>query len=107
MTFVRNHAKAIIACDSFVVVTATFQLIYVLFVMEVGTRRLLDFKVTRHPTADWTLQQFRACVTGDEGYRFVIHDRDSIYSKELALKALRLLVLKTPYKSPRTRFVNH
>ena len=27
MTFVRNHAKAIIACDFFVVVTATFQLI--------------------------------------------------------------------------------
>ena len=39
---------------------------------------------------------------GDEGYRFVIHDRDSIYSKELdtSLKALGLTVLKTPYKSP-------
>jgi hypothetical protein len=35
-TFVRNHAKAIIACDFFVVVTATFQLIYVFFIMEVG-----------------------------------------------------------------------
>jgi transposase InsO family protein len=102
MTFVRNHAKAIIACDFFVVVTATFQLIYVFFVMEVGTRRLLHFNVTRHPTADWTLQQFRACISGDEGYRFVIHDRDSIYSKELdaSLKALGLVVLKTPYRSP-------
>ena len=29
MTFVRNHAKAIIASDFFVVVTATFQLVYV------------------------------------------------------------------------------
>jgi transposase InsO family protein len=102
MTFVRNHAKAIIACDFFVLVTATFKLIYVFFVMEVGTRRLLHFNVTRHPTADWTLQQFRECVAGDEGYRFVIHDRDSIYSKELedSLKALGLVVLKTPYKSP-------
>jgi hypothetical protein len=45
----------------------------------------LHFNVTRHPTADWTLQQFRECVTGDEGYRFVIHDRDSIYSKDLQL----------------------
>src|SRR5438477_586181 len=70
MTFVRNHAKAIIACDFFVVVTATFQLVYVFFIMEIGTRRLLHFNVTRHPTADWTLQQFRECVTGDEGYRF-------------------------------------
>jgi transposase InsO family protein len=102
MTFVRNHAKAIIACDFFVVVTAAFQLVYVVVVMEVGTRRILHFNVTRHPTADWTLQQFRECVTGDEGYRFVIHDRDSIYSKELdaSLRASGLVVLKTPYKSP-------
>jgi putative transposase len=102
MTFVRNHGKAIIACDFFVVVTATFQLVYVFFIMEIRTRKLLHFNVTHHPTADWTLQQFRECVTGDEGYRFVIHDRDSIYSKELdtLLKALGLTVLKTPYKSP-------
>src|SRR5215831_20489690 len=59
MTFVRNHARAIIACDFFVVVTATFQLVYVFLIMEIHTRRLLHFNVTRHPTADWTLQQFR------------------------------------------------
>ena len=102
MTFVRNHANAIIACDFFVAVTATFQLVYVLVIMEIGSRRILHFNATRHPTADWTLQQFRECVAGDEGYRFVIHDRDRIYSKELdaSLKALGLSVLKTPYKSP-------
>jgi len=102
MTFVRNHAKAIIACDFFVVVTATFQLVYVFVIMEVDTRRILHFNLTRHPTADWTLQQFRECVTGDEGYRFVIHDRDRIYSRDLdaLLKTLGLAVLKTPYKSP-------
>jgi putative transposase len=104
-TFVRNHAKAIIACDFFVVVTATFQLVYVFFIMEVGTRKLLHFNVTRHPTAGWALQQFRECVNGDEEYRFVIHDRDSIYSNELdaSLKALGLTVLTTPYKSPQAK----
>jgi putative transposase len=102
MTFIRNHANAIIACDFFVVVTAAFQLVYVFVIMEVGTRRLLHFNVTDHPTADWTLQQFRECITGDQGYRFVIHDRDSIYSKELdtSLETLGLTILKTPYKSP-------
>ena len=102
MTFVRNHAKAIIACDFFVVVAATFQLVYVFVIIEVGTRRLLHFNVTGHPTADWTLQQFRECVTGDEGYRIAIHDRDSIDSEDLdvSLKTLGLSVLKTPYKSP-------
>ena len=33
MTFVRNHAKAIIAADFFAVVTATFRLVYVLVIM--------------------------------------------------------------------------
>ena len=46
MTFIRNHAKAIIASDFFVVVTATFQLVYVLVIMEVETRRILYFNVT-------------------------------------------------------------
>jgi putative transposase len=102
MTFVRNHAKAVIACDFFVVVTATFQLVYAFVIMEVETRRILHFNVTRHPTAEWTLQQFRECVIGDEGYRFVIHDRDCIYSRDLdaSLKSLALAVLRTPYKSP-------
>src|SRR5262245_64137669 len=103
MTFVRNHAKAIIASDFFVVVTATFQLVYVFVIIEVASRRVLHFNVTRHPTADWTLQQFRECIVGDEKYRFVIHDRDRIYSRDLndALQTLRLTVLKTPRKAPK------
>ena len=107
MTFVRNHAKAIIASDFFVVVTATFQLVYVFVIMEIASRRVLHFNVTRHPTPDWTLQQFRECIAGDEGYRFVIHDRDRIYSHDLdaALNALGLTVLKTPYKTPQANAV--
>jgi hypothetical protein len=60
---------------------ATFQLVYVLIVMEIETRRILHSNVTRHPTAEWTLQQFRECVSGDEGYRFIIHDRDRIWQR--------------------------
>ena len=41
MTFVRNHTKAIIATDFFVVVTATFRLVYVFVIMEVASRRVL------------------------------------------------------------------
>src|SRR5213594_3693465 len=55
MTFVRNHAKAIIACDFFIVVTATFRLVYVFVIMEVGSRRILHFNATLQPTAAWTL----------------------------------------------------
>src|SRR3989442_1488459 len=102
MTFVRNHAKFIIACDFFIVITATFRLVYVFVIMEVGSRRILHFNATRHPTAEWTLQQFRECLTGEESYRFVIHDRDSVYSGELdsSLQSFGLTVLKTPFRSP-------
>jgi len=66
----------------FVSVTASFRLLYVFVVMEVGTRRIAHFNVTCHSTADWTLQQFREIVTGEQPYSFLIHDRDNIYSCE-------------------------
>ncbi len=65
-TFLKNHAKAILACDFFVAVTATFRMLYVFVVIEHGTRRLAHVNVTANPSADWTLQQLRA-VVGEEG----------------------------------------
>jgi len=44
-------------------IAATFQLVYVFVILEVDTRRILHFNLTRYPTAEWTLQQFRECVT--------------------------------------------
>jgi hypothetical protein len=79
-TFVRNHAPSVLACDFFVAVTATFRVVYVFVVLEVGTRRILHWNVTAHPTADWTAQQFRIIVSEDLPHRYVIHDCDSIYS---------------------------
>jgi len=54
------------------------------------------------PTAEWTLQQLRECVTGEEPYKFFIHDRDSSYSKDLdaSITSLGLKVMKTPYRTP-------
>src|SRR3954470_15480045 len=53
-TFVRNHAGSVLASDFFVVVTATFRVLYVFVVLEIGTRRILQWNVTAHPTAEWT-----------------------------------------------------
>jgi putative transposase len=79
-TFVRNHAQAIIACDFCVVVTATFRFLYIFVLMEHATRRILHCNVTTHPTAQWTLQQLRDAMPADHNYRFLIHDRDAIFS---------------------------
>jgi transposase InsO family protein len=101
-TFVHNHAQAIVACDFCVVVTATFRLLYVFVVMEHATRRILLTNVTAHPTVPWTLQQLREAIPADHTYRFLIHDRDSIFSQPLDqhIRKLGLRVLKTPPHSP-------
>jgi putative transposase len=75
-TLLRNQAEAIIACDFFVAVTATFRLIYVFVVIHHNSRRLVHFNVTEHPTSAWTLQQLREVVGSEECYRYLIHDRD-------------------------------
>jgi putative transposase len=43
-TFVRNHARAILACDFLVAVTARFRVLYVFVIMEIGTRQILRFE---------------------------------------------------------------
>jgi putative transposase len=63
-TFVRNHARSVLACDFFVAVTATFRVVYVFMVLDVGTRRIVHWNVTAHPTAAWTAQQFRMIMPG-------------------------------------------
>ena len=44
-TFLRNHARAIVACDFFVAVTASFRLLFVFVMIEHGSRRLLHLNV--------------------------------------------------------------
>ena len=58
--------------------------------------------VTAHPTAAWTLQQLREAIPANHGYRFLLHDRDSIFSQQLdqCVHNLGLRVLKTPPHSP-------
>lgn len=66
------------------------------------TRRILHCNVTAHPTAEWTAQQFREAVPSDHLYRFLIHDRDSIFSREVdeTITNLGVKVLHTPVRSP-------
>jgi transposase InsO family protein len=101
-TFLRNHARDIIACDFCIAVTATFRILYVLVVMEHASRRLIRLNATAHPTAAWTLQQLRETIPSDHCCRFIIHDNDAIFSSELnaSLRRLGLKVITTPVGSP-------
>jgi transposase InsO family protein len=79
----------------------------VFVLLEHGSRRIMHVGVTTHPTAEWTLQQLRQAVPSDHKYRFLIHDRGRVYSKELdrSVKNLGLRVIKTPYRSPRANSI--
>ena len=101
-TFIHNHLKETIACDFFTVFTWNFKILYVFVVMELESRKILHQNVTAHPTAQWTIQQFREAIPSDHNYRFIIHDRDSIFSAQVdkSLKKMGVRALKTPVRSP-------
>jgi hypothetical protein len=106
-TFLRNHARGVIACDFLVAVTTTFRVLYVLVVIEHHSRRLIHFNVTAHPTAQWTRQQLREAVGYESWYTHLLHDRDAIFSADLdeSVRRLGLQVLKSPLRSPKANSI--
>ena len=101
-TFMHNQAKGIVACDFCVAVTATFRMLYVFVIIEHASRKLLHVNVTAHPTAPWTMQQFREAIPADHTYRVLIHVRDTIFSKAVdqGVRHMGLHVVKTPVRTP-------
>jgi transposase InsO family protein len=101
-TFLRNHQDAIAAMDFCVVPTVSFQLFYVWFVIDHGRRRLIHFNVTTHPSARWVIQQLREAFPSDRTPRYLLLDRDSIFSAEVvaAIRGFGIDPVRTAYRSP-------
>ncbi|MDP2735092.1 MAG: integrase, partial [bacterium] len=76
-TFLKNHMPDTVACDFFVVPTATFRLLYCFLILSHDRRRIVHFNVTSNPTAAWTAQQVVEAFPGDGPIpKYLIRDRD-------------------------------
>jgi putative transposase len=86
-TFLKHHQDEILACDFFTVETAWLKTLYVLFFIELGSRRVHLAGCTSNPTAGWVTQQARqlSWELQEQGLsaRFLIRDRDRKFPREL------------------------
>jgi putative transposase len=105
--FLRQQAAGIVACDFFTVDTVWLRRLYVLFFIELDTRRVHLAGVTAHPDGQWVTQQARnlLLVLGEQGRRarFVLHDRDAKFSRSFdeVFRSDGAEVLLTPVQAPR------
>ncbi len=106
-TFLRNHARGVWACDFLPVTDALFRPLYALFVIALGSRRVVHVGVTRHPTDAWVAQQLREATPDGQQPRFLIRDNDRKYGPAFALVAESsgITILRTAYRAPRQNAV--
>jgi putative transposase len=80
--FLAQQATGVLACDFFCAETVWLKTLYVLFFIEVSTRRVHLAGVTAHPDSVWVAQQARNLAIEDRLARtqFLIRDRDAKYS---------------------------
>jgi putative transposase len=102
--FLRQQAASMLACDFFTVETITLRRFYVLFFIELGSRRVHFAGCTSNPTGAWVAQQARnLSFTGlFERTRFLIHDRDRKFTPAFdeVFRSEGITIIHTPIRAP-------
>jgi transposase InsO family protein len=105
--FLKNHAKDVWACDFLPVIDPWFRPLDLFFIVELASRPIIHFGVTRPPTDDWVAQQLREATPFGQAPRFLIRDRDCKYGDAFTRVAVgrSIEVLKTPYRAPKANAI--
>jgi putative transposase len=104
--FLRQQAAGIVACDFFTVDTIWLRRLYVLFFIELDTRRVHLAGVTANPDGRWVTQQARNLLLALEErgrrLRFVLRDRDTKFCRSFddVFRSEGAEVLLTPVQAP-------
>jgi putative transposase len=102
--FLRQQAAGMLACDFFTVETISLRRFYVLFLIELGSRRVQLAGCTTNPSGAWVTQQARnLSFTGVfERMRFLIHDRDSKFTAAFdeVFHSEDIRVIHSPIRAP-------
>jgi transposase InsO family protein len=104
--FLRAHAASMIACDFFTVETHWLGRLYVLFFIELGSRRVHLAGCSANPDGRWITQQARQLAWSlperPRPIRFLIRDRDSKFSRAFddVFKSESIEIIRTPFRAP-------
>jgi transposase InsO family protein len=106
-TFLANHRQQIWVCDFLQVYDVCFRPLFAFFIVEHGSRRVVQVGVTREPSRAWAAQQLRNATPFGDGPRFILRDRDDKFGPDFdrAAQAVGARVLKTPVRAPRANGV--
>ena len=100
----RAQAASVVACDFFCVETALLRRYYVLFFIELQTRRVHLAGATTNPDGRWVTQQARnLSLSGAlDDARFLIRDRDAKFAAgfDEVFRTEGVDVIQTPFRSP-------
>jgi putative transposase len=109
--FVQAHRRSMLAVDFFTVETIWLQRLYVLFFIELGTRRVHVAGCTPNPSAQWVTQQARqrTWTLGEqqESFRFLIRARDQKFSDSFddVFRTDGIQIIRTPFRAPQANGV--
>jgi transposase InsO family protein len=101
-----HYKEQILACDFFTIETIRLQTIYVLFFIELGTRRIYFAGCTEKPDTLWITQQARQLIwvldDSSQTFRFLIHDNDTKFSSQFdnVFFSENINVIHTAFQAP-------